>query len=143
MVRIVPVKSFDMQRQTRIDRKGLEPFTDQLGVECADFGHRKLGAEHQKRPARDIDSDPCQCLVHRQMHTGIPLNAFFIAKRLQQGLSHRNADVLDAVVVVDMGVTVTTDRQINQRMAGEQLQHMIEKADTGLDIGLARAVDSQ
>ena len=60
---------------------------------------------------------------------------------LAKRLAERDADILDRMVVVDMQVARGADLQVDQRMARDLVEHMIEKADAGLDIGDAGAVE--
>ncbi|EAU70941.1 enoyl-(acyl carrier protein) reductase [Synechococcus sp. BL107] len=41
------------------------------------------------------------------------MNAFSISQGLAEGLSHRNADVFVGVVVIDVGITYRSNRQID------------------------------
>ena len=63
------------------------------------------------------------------------------AERLFYGLSERDADVFGGVMMVDMEVADRLDRDVDARMAGEQIEHVVEKADPGGDIGHACAVE--
>ena len=49
-------------------------------------------------------------------------------------------DVFDRVVLIDVQIALGANRQIDRRVLGEQRQHVVEKADAGRDVGLARAV---
>src|SRR3954463_7160930 len=64
MMGVVAVERLDMQGDAGVHGKGVEPFAHQLGVELADLVAREAGAEHQHRPARYIDNDAGQGLVH-------------------------------------------------------------------------------
>ena len=64
------------------------------------------------------------------MAVGITANAFFIAKRLFEGLAQGNPDIFNRVMLVDLKVTFAGDRHIKERMAREKRQHMIKKTDT-------------
>ena len=113
----------------------------QLGVEGADLVARELDLEHQERPARDVDRDAGQRLVHRQMHVGIAGDALHVAERLLHRLAERDADVLGGVVVVDVQVALGLDRDVDARMARQQVEHVVEEADAGRDRRRAGAVE--
>ena len=74
------------------------------------------------------------------MHAGIAGDAGHVAERLPHRLAERDADILGGVVIVDMEVALRLHGEIDARMAGQQVQHMIEEADPGGDIGRAGAV---
>jgi hypothetical protein len=60
---------------------------------------------------------------------------------LAQRLAERNAGVLDGVVLIDMEISLGADFDVDERMAGELLQHMIEEPDPGGDIGKASPIE--
>ena len=137
----MPYKRLDMQRDAGIHREGLEPLADQLGVEGADLVAPELRLEHQERPAGHVDRDARQRLVHRQVHVGIAGDALHVAERLLHRLAERDADILGGVVVVDMQVALGLDRDVDARMARQQVEHVVEKADAGRDRRRAGAVE--
>lgn len=51
-----------------------------------------------------------------------------------QCFAHRDADVFHRVVFVDVDITFGLNREIEKSMLGQQLQHMIEKPDGGVDL---------
>ena len=57
-----------------------------------------------------------------------------------QSLAHDDADILHRVVFVDIDVAFGLDRQIEEAMLGQQLQHVIEEANPGVDLPLPAAV---
>ena len=63
------------------------------------------------------------------------------AERLLDGLAERNADVFGGVVVVDMEIAVGLDRDVDARMPRQQVEHVVEEADTGRNLGHACAVE--
>ena len=104
------------------------------------FGVGKRGAEHQKRPPRHVDGDTGERLVHRQQAIGVTRQAAFVAERLLQRLAQRDADVLDGVVIVDMGVALGRNRHIDERVTGKLIEHVIEKTNARRDLGQPRPV---
>ena len=75
------------------------------------------------------------------MDVGIAGDAFHVAERLAQRCPKRDADILHRVVLVDMEVALGVDRQVDQAVAGDLVQHVVEEADAGLDPALAGAVE--
>src|SRR5690606_4672936 len=60
-----------------------------------------------------------------------------LAKRLSDG----DPRVLGCMMHVDMEVTLRPDIQVDQRMARQLLEHVVEKADTGLHLVPAGTVE--
>ena len=68
-------------------------------------------------------------------------NPGHVAQSLVNGLTQSYARILDGMVLVDMQIALRPDIDIDQRMAGELFQHMVEKADAGRDFGGAGAIE--
>ena len=66
-----------------------------------------------------------------------------IPQGLGEGLTKADADVLHAVVVVHLGVSITGQLQIHPPVAGQQGEHMVQKAAAAADLGGAGAVQLQ
>jgi hypothetical protein len=47
------------------------------------------------------------------------------------------------MMVVDVEITFAGDREIEKAMPGEEFEHVVEKANTGRDLGAAGAVEAQ
>ena len=97
--------------------------------------------EHEERSAGDVDRDAGQRLVHRQQAVGPAGDAALVAERLAQGLAERDADVLDGVVIVDVQVALGANVHVDQRMARQLIQHMVEETNAGREFRCARAVE--
>ena len=130
-----------MQGHMRLHGEGLEEFAHELGIERADLRRRKARAEHQERPAGDIERDTGQRLVHGQQAIRIAGDAAFVAERLAQGLAEREPGILHRMVVVDMVVADGLDLEVDQAVAGDLIEHVIEEADPGRDLGHPGAVE--
>ena len=66
------------------------------------------------------------------MASGVAADAFLVAHRLGQCLTYGNSRILDRVVIVDMQITLCAHRHVDQRVAGQLVEHVIEEADAGL-----------
>jgi hypothetical protein len=58
-----------------------------------------------------------------------------------QGVSHHDPDIFDRVVFIDVNVALRLNGQIEEAVPRQQLQHMIEKPDPGVDLSLSSAVN--
>ena len=130
-----------MQRDAGVLREGLEPLAEELGVHVADLLGRERDVPDQERPPGDVDGGARQRLVHREVAVGVPRNPAPLAEGLRQRLPEHDAAVFRRVVEVDMEVTLRLQRDVDQGMAGELLDHVVEEADTGRDVELPRAVE--
>jgi len=97
--------------------------------------------KNQHRTPRNVDHHARQRLVHRHVDRGIAGDAGHGAERLFYGLSQRDTDILCGVMVVDVEVADRLHRDVDARMPGKQVEHMIEKPDAGRDVGHSRSVE--
>ena len=75
------------------------------------------------------------------MDRGIAGDTGHGTKRLLHRLSQRDADVLGGVVIVDMKIAIRLDRDVDPRMPGQQIEHMVEEADPGRNLRHTRTVE--
>src|SRR5271168_4148394 len=135
------IQRLDVQRHARVHRQRLEELAHQLDVEAADLRRRERRPKHEEWSAGDVDRDAGQRLVHRQQAVGPAGDAALLAERLAQGLAERDSDVLDRMVIVDVQVALRANVHVDQRMARQLIQHMIEETDAGRDFRRARTVE--
>ena len=72
---------------------------------------------------------------------GIAGDAAMVPSACFTRLAERDADILGRVVIIDMEIALGLDRDVDERMAGQQVEHMIEEANAGRDVGHAGAVE--
>jgi hypothetical protein len=85
------------------------------------------------RPARQIERDPRQGLVHRNMGRAVTPHTAALGKRPAQGLADCYADVFNRVMHIDVKVAVRLNFEVDQGMACEKRQHMIEETYASRD----------
>src|SRR5271157_5189973 len=141
MMAVQAVERLDVQREAGIAGQGLEELAHELGVERADCLGREFGLEDEERPARYVQRDAGQGLVHRQKAVGVAGQAAFVAERFGERLADGDADVLDGVVIVDVAVALGANGEVDEGMTRKLIEHVIEKADAGRDVGRARSVE--
>jgi uncharacterized protein len=129
-----------MERNARRRRKAVEPVLDQFGVPLAKLWHRQRDFPDEIRPPRNIQCTAGQRLIHWRISATITRNPALIAQSLQHRLANRDAGVFGGVMLVDMQVPDCLDRQIDQRMARQLFEHVVEEADAGRNLIDAGAV---
>src|SRR3546814_6128315 len=72
-----------------------------------------------------------QRLVHRRVRFAIAGDAALVAQRLGDSLAERECRILDRVMLVDMQIALHRHRDVDQRMARQLLDHMVEETDAG------------
>ena len=143
MVRVGARLQGHMQGDAGIEGEGAEELLEQLGVHVADLVAGEGDRPGEEGAAGDVDRRLGQGLVHRQQGLAVAADAALVAERLAQRLAEHDADILGGVVEVDMQVALGLHRQVQQGVAAERRQHVVEEADAGGDLDLARAVERQ
>ena len=110
MMAVYAIERLDVQREAGVSGQGLKELAHQLSVEGADPLGREFGPEDEERPARHVERDARQGLVHRQEAVGVAGQAALVAERLGKRLADGDADVLDRVVIVDVAVAFGANR---------------------------------
>jgi ATP-dependent HslUV protease, peptidase subunit HslV len=141
VVAILAVERLDMQREPGVLREGLEPLAEQLSVHLPDLRARELDVPHQERASGNVERDAGQRLVHGEIGKAVAGDAALIAERLGHGLAEHDACILGGVVLVDMEIALSLEGDVDQGMAGELLDHVVEEADTGRNVVGAGAVE--
>src|SRR5690606_29219248 len=68
-------------------------------------------------------------------------HARLVADGRREGLPQRDADVFDRVVIVDVGVAVAMDVEVDETMTRDLVEPVIEEGHAGIDALAAGAVD--
>ncbi len=71
----------------------------------------------------------------------VAADAGAVAQRLGEALAQHDAGILGGVVIVDVQVALGAQGDVDQAVAAQLLQHVVEEADAGLDVVLAGAVE--
>ena len=140
---MVCVHTFDVvnvQRYTRMVDEALEEFVHQLCVELPQHTAGELDVHVQAWAAREIHHYTTQSLVQRHVGVAVTAYALLVAHGLGKGLAQGDAHILHRVVAVDVQVTLALNVQIDQTMTGNLVDHVIQKTNASVQLGLATAV---
>ncbi len=131
-----------MQRRPRRLGKGGEPFLEKLCIEIPQLRAGEIHLPHQIGTARQINGDAGQRFIHRDIGMTIALNPLAIAQGLDQGFTNHIAGIFGRVVVINVQIPLGPQRQVNQTVLGQLLQHMIQEPNTGCDVIAPFPIDS-
>ncbi len=129
-----------MQGHRGMVDEALEKLMEQVDIELADAGAGEIDVIFQTGPAGEIYHHAGQRFIERHVGLAVTAQTLFVAERPGKGLTQGDADVLDAVMVVDMPVAAGNDLQIDETMTGYLVEHVVEKPDAGVELGDARTV---
>ena len=126
-----PVQHLRVQIRARVIHESAEEIFHQLRLQIAHQPHPHAILIDQRRTPAQIHRHHRQRLVHRQHEVTRAIDPLTIPQRLREQLPQRDADILDRVVLVHIQIPGGFQLQIEPAVLGEQLQHVIEKADAG------------
>jgi len=131
----------DVQGHAGVVDQAVEEFAEQVDIEGTDHCPREIDMHFQAGTAGEVDYDSRQCFVER--HVGMPVagQPFLVAPGLGQCLTEGDADVFDRVMGVDMQIALCLDIEIDQAMAGDLVEHVVEKRNPGGKFALAGTVE--
>lgn len=138
---VLSVMQHEMQIHQRVGRDRFPEDRDLLAIELADLLCRKVDAKHERHTAAQVDGRGDQRFFHRQRDAAVTHDPLLVAERFRQCFAETNAGVFNRVMVIDVQIASRFDGQIHQRVLRQQRQHVIEEADAGVDLRLARAVE--
>src|SRR5262249_61172251 len=99
--------------------------------------------DHRARAAAEVDRDDRERLVHRHHEVAGAVDALARAERLRDRLAECDAEILDGMVLIDVEIAGRVDPEIEGAVAGDELQHVIEKPDAGPHVVPALALEAE
>ena len=137
MVRVLAVLALEVQRQSGVYRQRTHELDRQAGVVLTAHRLRHGCVEHEVRAAGDIQRAETERLVHRHERLSETRDTRLVTDALRQCLTECDAAVLDRMVAVHLEVALAGERETEAGMHGKAVQHMVEKADAGVDPAFA------
>ena len=138
-----PVQLADMQGEAAVVHDRHKKFLHQFGVVGADFLGGNLEAVAEVRAPGAVECHLHQSLIQRCHEMAEAMDTAPIAKRLRQGLANGDPHILIGVVVVDVGIPHRIDLQVDQAMAADLMEHVIQEGHAGAGLALAGSVQIQ
>src|SRR5216683_8067295 len=91
----------------------------------------------------DIDHRAAQRLIERDRSVPETPDSRTIPQRLAKRATHHDPDVLDRVMLIDMEVATRLDHEIEEAMAREAFEHMVQKRHAGMNFAAPRTVERE
>ena len=134
-------QAIDVQRTHGVIDETLKEFVEQIDIEIADLGARKIDVEFEAGPARQINNDPRQGLVQWHISMAIAADGTFVTERFMHRHAERDADVFDRVVGVDDEIAIGLDIDIDEAVTHDLVEHVIEKRNAGRERSETAAIE--
>ncbi len=141
MVGVLAAQIIDVQSHLRMIDETLKEFMRKIDIEAADHRTFERNVEFEPGAAGKIHDYPRERFIQWNIGVAIAAYAFLVADGFGKRLTQRDADILDRVMRIDMQVALGADVEIDQPVARNLVQHMIEKGNTGIQLLLASAVE--
>src|SRR6187399_1836389 len=143
VVQILPLVEHDMQIRLRAARERLEEDLRQLDVPVSQLRFGQRHAPDEEGTTRKIDGSCDSRLVHWKGRRAVATNARSVAQRLEYRGTEHDADVLGGVVTVDFDIPGGLNREVDQAVPRNLLEHVRQERERRLDVGLTRTVEVQ
>src|SRR5690242_2960917 len=121
-------------------RKTLKEVLHQFHLKIADANRRDFCLHHTTRPSAEVNGGSRECFIHRHQEIACAQDAALRAESLQHGLAKSNAYIFNGVMLIDVEVAPGTHFQVETTMASNQIQHVIEKADSCCNASSSTAI---
>ncbi len=138
---VVAVVEEVVQVHQGVGAEGLPEGEDEFGVEVADLGGVEGVFVDVPGATGQVDGGRDHGLFHRESEVAVAIDSLLIADSLFEGLAEGDAGVFDGMVKVDVNVAIDLQVEVEQAVAGEESQHVIEEADASRDVVLAGPVE--
>ena len=132
-----------MQVHSRAVGCRVEKFPEQLRVQIPDHGGCDAAVIFQPGPAAQVHRAQRQGVIHGKNKETVAADPRLVSYGLFDGVSEDDSRILHGMVAVHMQVALHTHRQVKQAVPGKAVQHMIEKADSGLNVAFSASVQIQ
>jgi hypothetical protein len=123
--------------------EALKEFLDQIHIKITDAVAHEFAIEHQTGAAGNVQHHASQGLIQGYVSVTVAAQSFLVAHCLIKRLTQRDADVFHGVMRIDVQIALGQNIQIQQTMPGNLVEHVIEKRQSGIKLGVAAAVKRQ
>lgn len=129
-----------VQVHTGVHAHCSEKFNQQVGVEVSDKSRFDIVRVYEEGTPPKIEGNLSLGFVHRKDEKAVSAYALALAKCFVQSRAKSKTDILDSVMVIDVGVANAFDLEVDKRMAREKREHVVEEPYASLDLALAGSV---
>lgn len=133
MVRLISVRMFEVKIHTGSYAERSEKFLKETHIEITHKGLRTRSPEAKKRTAPEIDCALAERFVHWQQEETVAPDAAAFAECLVEGVTECKPEILDTVVVIDVGIALEGDIKIDKGVPSQKFEHVIEESDAGMN----------
>src|SRR5258708_6762098 len=126
MMRIAAAHQVEVQVHPDFISQRFHEIVHQLSLEVADPLLADRDVVSEVRAPADIDNRGTDGLVKRHGGLAEALDSSAITERLSKRSAHDHPNVFDRVMVIDMQIATGLDLQVEESVAREALEHVVE-----------------
>ena len=135
VVTVATVVQLDVEINQGIGGNRLPEVIHELRIEFADLLCGKFQIADVPGSAGEMGRDGDEGFLHGEREAAVTDNPLLVTPSLGEGLPETDTDVFDSVVLIDLQVSFGSDVEVDETVTGEEGEHVVEKADAGIDPG--------
>src|SRR5262249_52214917 len=132
-----------MEIHTDFVAQSLHEIVHQFGLETTHSLLLDGDVVGEEDPPADIDYGFAKRLIKRDDGATEALDSRAITERLAKRASHHDPDVLDRMMLIDMQVAAGSELEIEEAMAREAFEHVVQERNSSCHIGPPLAVERE
>jgi hypothetical protein len=140
-MRVLTTQVINVQRDLGVIAKALEKFVQEVDVELGYPRARELHTILETRSPGKIHYDSAQSFVEWDVRVSVAPYAALVTERFRHRLTKRNTNILDCMMRINVQITLGLYRQVDQPMACNLIQHVLEERQARFELGGARAIE--
>src|SRR5574343_18084 len=140
VVGIFTPQVIDVQGHAGVVNQALEKFAEQIDIKGTDHGAGEINVVFKPRPTGKVDDNARQSFIERDVAVPVAGQALLVPPGLGKRLTKGDTEVFDGVMGVDMQIAMSNDIEVDEAMAGNLVQHVVEERNTGGELALAGAI---
>lgn len=141
VVAVASVEDLEVEVAAEVGGEGAAELFDEGEGEVLRVGGGGGGEEFEVGAVAEVDDAAGEGFIHGEVGVTVSADPGFVAEGGFEAFAEDDPGVFDGVVEVDLEVAIDLEVEVDQRVAGKEGEHVVEKGDAGVDEGVALAVE--
>lgn len=137
---VAATNEVDVHGDAGIEGESAEEFFSEFGVEISDFNFGDFGVKTDIGTVAEVQNATGESFFHGNIGFAVALNAGAVTEGGADGLAKDDACVFDGMVGIDLDIAFAGEFNVDECMAGEEVEHMGEEGDVYIADAFAGAV---
>jgi len=140
MMDVLPSDIVNVESHTGVIGKSLKKLSEQIHIKITYPGAIKLDIELKSRAPTEIDHNPREGFIERDISMTKSPDTFFITHSLIYSLPQRDSNIFNGMMGIDIKIAVGRYIKIHQSVARNLVEHMLKEWYSCLQLRFAFAV---